>query len=127
MDYSDRLSDATGANVYLKREDLLSVRSYKVRGAYNLLDATVGRGIGRRVGVLVGGQPRSGIRPGVPLDGRARPGLRAGQDPKQKRDRIRYHGGEFIELIVGGATYDLPPRAARADVAKHRRDAGPAL
>ena len=49
LDYSDRLSDATGANVYLKREDLLSVRSYKVRGAYNLLmqlsDAELAAGV----------------------------------------------------------------------------------
>ena len=38
--------------------------------------------------------------------------------PKQKRDRIRYHGGEFIELIVGGSTYDLAAEAALADVAR---------
>ena len=37
LQHSDRLSQATGAEVYLKREDLQSVRSYKVRGAYNLL------------------------------------------------------------------------------------------
>lgn len=34
---SDRLSAITGATVYLKREDLQTVRSYKLRGAYNLL------------------------------------------------------------------------------------------
>ncbi len=38
--------------------------------------------------------------------------------PKQKRDRIRYHGGEFIELIVGGSTYDRAAEAARDDVAR---------
>src|ERR1700753_466778 len=38
--------------------------------------------------------------------------------PKQKRDRIRYHGGDFIELIVGGSTYDLAAEAARDDVAR---------
>ena len=37
LEYSDRLSTVTGAQVYLKREDLQSVRSYKLRGAYNLL------------------------------------------------------------------------------------------
>jgi threonine dehydratase len=36
--------------------------------------------------------------------------------PKQKRDRIRYHGGEFIELIVGRSTYDLAAEAALDDV-----------
>ena len=33
----ERLSEATGATVYLKREDLQTVRSYKLRGAHNLL------------------------------------------------------------------------------------------
>ena len=37
LDYSDRLSAVTGAEVYLKREDLQVVRSYKLRGAYNLI------------------------------------------------------------------------------------------
>ena len=37
--------------------------------------------------------------------------------PKQKRDRVRYHGGEFIELIVGGKTYDAAA-AALEDVAR---------
>ena len=37
LEFCYRLSAATGAQVYLKREDLQSVRSYKVRGAYNLL------------------------------------------------------------------------------------------
>jgi threonine dehydratase len=37
LQLSDRLSATTGADVYLKREDLQTVRSYKLRGAYNLL------------------------------------------------------------------------------------------
>ena len=37
LELSDRLSSITGARVYLKREDLQVVRSYKLRGAYNLL------------------------------------------------------------------------------------------
>jgi threonine dehydratase len=41
-----------------------------------------------------------------------------GKTPKQKRDRIRYHGGEFIELIVGGKTFDVAAQAALDDVAR---------
>jgi threonine dehydratase len=37
LQFSERLSEATGATVYLKREDLQAVRSYKLRGAHNLL------------------------------------------------------------------------------------------
>ncbi len=38
--------------------------------------------------------------------------------PKQKRDRIRYHGGDFIELIVGGSTFDIAAAAAADDAAR---------
>jgi len=118
LDYSDRLSAATGANVYLKREDLLSVRSYKLRGAYNLLmqlsDAEL------RAGVVCSsaGNHAQGFAlacRSMGVHGRV---YVPAKTPKQKRDRIRYHGGDFIELIVGGATYDLAAAAALADVAR---------
>ena len=51
----DRLSVITGAQVYLKREDLQTVRSYKLRGAYNLLVQLSAEEIGGRRGVLIGG------------------------------------------------------------------------
>ena len=80
LQFSERLSEATGATVYLKREDLQAVRSYKLRGATQPAEAAV-RGRDRRGrGVLVGGQPRPGFRDGVPLDGHPWPGLRARQD-----------------------------------------------
>ena len=56
------------------------MRSYKLRGAYNLLMQLLRRRDRRRRGVLVGGQPRAGFRAGLPVDGHPRPGLRAGQD-----------------------------------------------
>ena len=37
LQYCERLSRETGAVVYLKREDQQIVRSYKIRGAYNLM------------------------------------------------------------------------------------------
>ena len=39
LQYSRRLSELYGADVYLKREDLQAVRSYKIRGAYNLMSS----------------------------------------------------------------------------------------
>ena len=35
LQYNARLSENLGANIFLKREDLQPVRSYKLRGAYN--------------------------------------------------------------------------------------------
>ena len=34
LEYSVSLSDRYGAQIFLKREDLQTVRSYKIRGAY---------------------------------------------------------------------------------------------
>ncbi len=34
LEYNQKLSSKFGANIYLKREDLQSVRSYKIRGAF---------------------------------------------------------------------------------------------
>lgn len=39
LEYSERLSKKYQAEIYLKREDLQKVRSYKIRGAYNLISS----------------------------------------------------------------------------------------
>ena len=54
----------------------------------------------------------------MPVDGDPRPGVCPDKTPKQKRDRIRYHGREFIELIAVGKTYDEAAVAALDDVAR---------
>jgi len=36
---SERLSKKYDAKIYLKREDLQKIRSYKIRGAYNLISS----------------------------------------------------------------------------------------
>lgn len=118
LQYSDRLSALTGANVYLKREDLQSVRSYKLRGAYNLLVQLSESELAAGVVCSSAGNHAQGFAyacRSLGVHGRV---YVPAKTPKQKRDRIRYHGGEFIELIVGGATYDLAAEAALADVAR---------
>jgi threonine dehydratase len=118
LQHSDRLSAATGAEVYLKREDLQTVRSYKLRGAYNLLKQLSGEELRAGVVCASAGNHAQGFAlacRSMGIHGRV---YVPGKTPKQKRDRIRYHGGEFIELIVGGASYDLAAAAALEDVAR---------
>ena len=116
LQLSDRLSATTGANVYLKREDLQTVRSYKLRGAYNLLVQLSDQDLAAGVVCSSAGNHAQGFAYACRTLGiRGRVYVPA-KTPKQKRDRIRYHGGEFIELIVGGSTYDLAAEAALADV-----------
>jgi threonine dehydratase len=118
LQLSDRLSATTGANVYLKREDLQTVRSYKLRGAYNLIVQLSDDELAAGVVCSSAGNHAQGFAYACRTLGiRGRVYVPA-KTPKQKRDRIRYHGGEFIELIVGGPTYDLAAEAALADVAR---------
>ena len=118
LQLSERLSTATGATVYLKREDLQSVRSYKLRGAYNLLmqlsDEERAAGVvcssaGNHAQGFAHACRSMGIRGRVYVPRKT---------PKQKRDRIVYHGGDFIELIAVGSTYDQAAAAALEDVAR---------
>ena len=118
LEYSDRLSAATGANVYLKREDLQSVRSYKLRGAYNLLQQLTEDELRAGVVCSSAGNHAQGFALAcrtMKVHGRV---YVPAKTPKQKRDRIRYHGGDYIEVIVGGSTYDDAAAAAIADVAR---------
>jgi threonine dehydratase len=118
LQYSDRLSSAVGANVYLKREDLQAVRSYKLRGAYNLLKQLTPDEIAAGVVCASAGNHAQGFAlacKSMGIHGRV---YVPAKTPKQKRDRIRYHGGEFIELIVGGKTFDVAAEAALDDVAR---------
>ena len=116
LQFSDRLSATTGASVYLKREDLQVVRSYKLRGAYNLLVQLSDDELAAGVVCSSAGNHAQGFAFACRTLGVHGRVYVPAKTPKQKRDRIRYHGGEFIELIVGGSTYDLAAEAAVADI-----------
>jgi threonine dehydratase len=118
LQYSERLSETTGATVYLKREDLQAVRSYKLRGAHNLLMQLSEDEIAAGVVCSSAGNHAQGFAMAcrsMGIHGRV---YVPAKTPKQKRDRIRYHGGEFIELIVGGKTYDVAAAAAPDNLAR---------
>jgi len=118
LQYSERLSEVTGADIYLKREDLQAVRSYKLRGAYNLLSQLTDEEIAAGVVCSSAGNHAQGFAMACRTMGIKGRVYVPAKTPKQKRDRIRYHGREFIELIAVGTTYDLAAAAAIDDVAR---------
>ncbi|KUI21730.1 threonine dehydratase [Mycobacterium sp. IS-1496] len=118
LQYSERLSEVTGADIYLKREDLQAVRSYKLRGAFNLLSQLTEDEIAAGVVCSSAGNHAQGFAMACRTMGIKGRVYVPAKTPKQKRDRIRYHGREFIELIAVGATYDLAAAAAIDDVAR---------
>ena len=112
VERSTRLHEATGADVWLKREDLQVVRSYKARGAYNLIaqldDAARAAGV---VTASAGNHAQGVAFACAALGVRGRVHLPR-TTPRQKRDRIASIGGEAIEMIAGGETYDDVSAAA---------------
>lgn len=115
VQHADRLSALTGANVYLKREDLQSVRSYKLRGAFNLLMQLSDEEKAAGVVCSSAGNHAQGFAlacKSMGVHGRV---YIPSKTPKQKRQRIIYHGNGFVELIAVGHGYDEAAAAARAD------------
>jgi threonine dehydratase len=115
LQWCERLSRATGWRVYLKREDLQPVRSYKLRGAFNLMAQLSAAEKDAGVVCASAGNHAQGVAfAGRRLDITARIYLPHGT-PRQKRDRIVAHGGSRVELILTGDTYDDAAAAAQAD------------
>ncbi|WP_232323027.1 threonine ammonia-lyase IlvA [Hoyosella altamirensis] len=118
LERCDRLSQVTGANIFLKREDQQRVRSYKLRGAYNLMvqltepERTAGvvcASAGNHAQGVAFACRALGIRGRIYLPSNT---------PRQKRDRIRAHGGPYVDLKVTGPTYDEAAAAALRDCAE---------
>lgn len=112
-----RLSDLTGAEVWLKREDLQPIRSYKLRGAYTMISQLSAQA--QRAGVVCASAGNHGqgvawacARLGIP--GRV---FVPTTTPRQKRDRIRALGGRDVELIVAGETYEAAADLAAGEAA----------
>jgi threonine dehydratase len=115
LEHSVRLSGIVGAPVLLKRENRQLTRSYKVRGAYHLINGLTDAERARGVVCASAGNHGQGLawscaRLGV--DGRV---YVPGNTPRQKRQRILALGEGRVELIVEGSTYDVAGAAALAD------------
>lgn len=110
---SFRLSKKFGAKIYLKREDLQPVRSYKLRGAYNKIKNLFEEGkTGNGVVCASAGNHAQGVAlacndlniKGVifmPIT-----------TPKQKLEQVAMFGGDHVEIKLVGDTFDASKIAA---------------
>jgi threonine dehydratase len=110
---NERLSHRHGLDVWLKREDLTPVRSYKVRGAYNFISQLSPEQRERGVVCASAGNHAQGVAFACATLGvRARVYLPR-TTPRQKRERVAWLGGRHVEAIMHGDTYDEAAAAAR--------------
>ena len=113
----ERIDLPGGLEVWVKREDLCAVKSYKWRGACNRMAVLSKEEAARGVVTASAGNHAQGIA----LAARTL-GLRARihmprSTPRVKQSAVRQHGGEFVEIRLSGDSYDEAVHAARADEA----------
>src|SRR5690606_25506076 len=106
LQYAARLSEQYEASIYLKREDLQVVRSYKLRGAFNkisqmddaqLQNGVVGASAGNHAQGLAFSCKMKGIK-GVIFMPKA--------TSKQKIEQTKMFGGAYIQIVLVGDTFD---------------------
>ncbi|MFN8438644.1 MAG: threonine ammonia-lyase IlvA [Cytophagales bacterium] len=100
------LSERYGCNVYLKREDLQVVRSYKIRGAYNFISTCSAEELSKGVVCASAGNHAQGVAyacAALKIKGYI---YMPSTTPKQKVSQVRMFGKEFVEVVLIGDTFD---------------------
>ncbi|GAB3160888.1 threonine ammonia-lyase IlvA [Amycolatopsis sp. NPDC004378] len=115
LEPSARLSSRVDAQVWVKREDLQTVRSYKIRGAYNFIVQLEEDVRARGVVCASAGNHAQGVAYACRRLGANGRVYVPGTTPRQKRERIATLGGAHIEVIVVGETYEDAFAAANED------------
>ena len=116
---NENLSDMYQANVYLKREDLQMVRSYKIRGAYNKIRSIEPDSLKNGIVCASAGNHAQGVAfscSKLQIKGSI---FMPTTTPKQKIEQVRMFGKEFIEIVLTGDTFDAANAAAIAYAKKN--------
>ncbi len=114
LERNDRLSELLGAEIWFKREDLQPVRSYKLRGAYNLIASLTDAERANGVVCASAGNHGQGVAYTCRRMGVACRVVLPRTTPRQKRDQIAALGGDLTTIVVEGHTYDDAHAAAVA-------------
>ncbi|MFC4387577.1 threonine ammonia-lyase IlvA [Gracilibacillus marinus] len=100
------LSEKYECNVYLKREDLQVVRSFKIRGAYNLMQGLTKEELANGVVCASAGNHAQGVAYSCKALGVKGVIFMPSTTPRQKVNRVEFFGGPFVEIRLVGDTYD---------------------
>lgn len=107
------LSERYGAEIYLKREDLTAVRSYKIRGAFNFFRKAIDQGLGAKGFVCASaGNHAQGFAFACQHFGVKGVIYMPVTTPKQKIAKTRVFGGAQVEIKIIGDFFDFCYKAA---------------
>ncbi|MFK3958991.1 threonine ammonia-lyase IlvA [Guptibacillus hwajinpoensis] len=113
------LSDRYNCNVYLKREDLQSVRSFKIRGAYNLIQGLSMEEKANGIVCASAGNHAQGVAFSCKTLGIQGHIFMPATTPRQKISQVELFGGSFVEVILTGDTFDDSFLTAKEFCNKH--------
>ena len=117
LEFNKRLSKNVNASVFLKREDLQQVRSFKIRGAYNKISSLKKDEIKKGIICASAGNHAQGFAfscQKLEIKGEV---YMPATTPDQKVSQVRMFGAEFVDIILVGDSYDACQRVA-LDAAK---------
>ncbi|RXI97840.1 threonine dehydratase [Anaerobacillus alkaliphilus] len=106
LQYNDVLSERYNCTVYLKREDLQVVRSFKIRGAYFFIQSLTKEE--RDLGVVCAsaGNHAQGVAYScrhLKINGKI---FMPKTTPRQKVSQVKRFGGDFVDVVLCGDTFD---------------------
>lgn len=113
LQFSMNLSDKFQAKIYLKREDLQQVRSYKIRGAYNKISHLNASQKNNGIVCASAGNHAQGVAYScqvLQIQGKI---YMPKTTPKQKIKQVQLFGKSFIEIVLTGDTFDDAFHAAK--------------
>ncbi|MDF9797529.1 threonine dehydratase [Catalinimonas alkaloidigena] len=104
--HSINLSDKYQANIYLKREDLQVVRSYKLRGAYNKISSLDTSTLSNGVVCASAGNHAQGVAYACNKLGIKGIIFMPNPTPKQKVKQVKMFGKDSVQIQLVGDTFD---------------------
>jgi threonine dehydratase len=113
LSYSHTLSKKYGCEVFLKREDLQIVRSYKLRGAFNMMVSLPTEQLKNGVVCASAGNHAQGFAYSCRKLGVKGVVFMPIITPRQKVNQTRMFGEDYIEIVLTGDTFDDCAVAAR--------------
>ncbi|MGX1929989.1 threonine ammonia-lyase IlvA [Flagellimonas sp. 2504JD4-2] len=114
LQQSIRYSKKYDANILLKREDLHRVRSYKIRGAFNKISYLSKKELQNGVVCASAGNHAQGVAFAcnhLEVKGTIYMPV---VTPKQKIDQTKMFGGDWVEVVLEGDTFDDSQKAAQS-------------
>lgn len=109
------LSKELNATILFKREDLQVVRSYKIRGAYNKMSSLNDDEKQRGIVCASAGNHAQGVALSCKLLQIKGTIFMPSPTPNQKINQVKMFGEDFIEIVIGGDTFDDAFNAAKLE------------